>query len=166
VELPEPAKPPDPRGGSNPESGVFAMTLSSYSRTERTANLRRIFEARRTLNQSELDSHADTCVAGGNTKVINFTDTKVNVSPFSDSYKAIKDVPIATVATAWDDQGTGEVIILYIHEALYLGCPTRCSAQINFVRMDGLSRTCRSSSMRSQRTPSLTPVAVLRCLWR
>jgi hypothetical protein len=97
------------------------MTISSLSRTERTANLRQIFEARRNLNQSELDSHADTCVAGGNTKVIHFTDTKVNVSPFSDSYQAIKDVPIPTVATAWDDPGTGEVIILYIHEALYFG---------------------------------------------
>jgi hypothetical protein len=53
--------------------------------------------------------------------VIHFTDTKVNVSPFSDSYQAIKDIPIATVATAWDDPGTGEVIILYIHEALYFG---------------------------------------------
>jgi hypothetical protein len=53
--------------------------------------------------------------------VIAFTNTKVNVSPFSDSYQAIKDVPITTVVTAWDDPGTGEVIILYIHEALYFG---------------------------------------------
>jgi hypothetical protein len=43
------------------------------------------------------------------------------VSPFSDSYEAIKDVPIATVATAWDDPATGQVIVLYIHEALYFG---------------------------------------------
>jgi hypothetical protein len=43
------------------------------------------------------------------------------VSPFSDSYEAIKDIPIATVATAWDDPATGEVTVLYIHEALYFG---------------------------------------------
>jgi hypothetical protein len=92
------------------------MTISSLSRTERTADLRRIFKARRDLNQSELDSHADTCVAGANTRVTEYTDTKVSVSPFSDSYEAIKDVPIATVATAWDDPATGEVIVLYINE--------------------------------------------------
>jgi hypothetical protein len=66
------------------------MTISSLSRTERTADLRRIFKARRDLNQSELDSHADTCVAGANTRVMELTDTKVNVSPFSDSYEAIR----------------------------------------------------------------------------
>jgi hypothetical protein len=95
------------------------MTISSLSRTERTADLRRIFKAWRDLNQSELDSHADTCVAGANTRVMDYTDTKVSVSPFSDSYEAIKDVPIATVATAWDDPATGDVIILYINKALY-----------------------------------------------
>jgi hypothetical protein len=79
VELPEPAMLPDPGGGSKPESGAFAMAILSLSRTERTANLRQIFEVRRNLNQSELDLHMDTCVAGGNTTVINFTDTKVNV---------------------------------------------------------------------------------------
>jgi hypothetical protein len=52
---------------------------------------------------------------------MDYTDNKVSVSPFSDSYEAIKDVPIATVATAWDDPATGEVIVLYIHEALYFG---------------------------------------------
>jgi hypothetical protein len=119
VELPEPAEPPDPATGSDPTSGLFAMTISSLSRTERTANLRRIFKVRRDLNQSELDSHADMCVAGANTRVTDYTDTKVSVSPFSDSYEAIKDVSIATVATAWDDPAAGEVTVLYIHEALY-----------------------------------------------
>jgi hypothetical protein len=41
------------------------------------------------------------------------------VSPFSDSYEAIKDVPIATVATARDNPATGDVTVLYINEALY-----------------------------------------------
>jgi hypothetical protein len=97
------------------------MTISSLSRTERTADLRQIFKVRRDLNQSELDSHTDMCVAGTNTWVMDFTNTKVNVSPFSDSYEAIKDILIAMVATAWDDLETGEVTVLYIHEALYFG---------------------------------------------
>jgi hypothetical protein len=28
---------------------------------------------------------------------------------------------MATVATAWDDLATGDVTVLYIHKALYLG---------------------------------------------
>jgi hypothetical protein len=95
------------------------MTISSLSRTERTANLRQIFKAWRHLNQSELDLHVDTCVAGANTRVMDFTDMKVGVSPFSDSYEDIKDILITMVATAWDDPATGDVIVLYIHEALY-----------------------------------------------
>jgi hypothetical protein len=115
VELPEPAEPPDPA------TGPFAMMISSLSRTERMANLRRIFKRRRDRNQSELDSHVDMCVAGANTRVTDYTDTKVSVSPFSDSYEAIKDVPIATMATAWDDPATCDVTVLYIHEVLYFG---------------------------------------------
>jgi hypothetical protein len=52
---------------------------------------------------------------------MDYTNTKVSVSPFSDSYEAIKDVPIATVAMAWDDPATGKVTVLYIHEVLYFG---------------------------------------------
>jgi hypothetical protein len=83
VELPEPAKPPDPVSGSS------KMTISSLSRTERAADFQRIFKINRDLNQSELDSHADMCVAGANMVVMEFTDAKVNVGPFTDTYKAI-----------------------------------------------------------------------------
>jgi hypothetical protein len=83
--------------------------------------VRQIFKARRNVNQSELDSHTDMCVACANTRVMDYTDTKVSVSPFSDSYQAIKDVPISTVAMAWDDSATGDLTVPYIHEALYFG---------------------------------------------
>jgi hypothetical protein len=58
---------PDPAAGSDLSSGPFAMTISILLRTEKMADLRRVFKARRDLNQSELESHADTCVAGANT---------------------------------------------------------------------------------------------------
>jgi hypothetical protein len=60
-------------------------------------------------------------VAGCNALVLQLTDTKVNVTPFSDEYKAIKDIPIATVATAWDDPAGGPTMILVVNEALYFG---------------------------------------------
>ena len=34
---------------------------------------------------------------------------------------AVKDIPIATVATIWEDPRTGEMWLLIIHEALYFG---------------------------------------------
>lgn len=53
--------------------------------------------------KSELDSHADTCCAGANTALIEFTGETVKVQPFSPEYDSYDDVPIATVATAYDD---------------------------------------------------------------
>ena len=72
------------------------------------------------LCRSDLDSHADTCCAGSNMVVLELSDTKVNVRPFADSYDAIPDIPIATVATAYD-YPNGETIILVFHETLYFG---------------------------------------------
>jgi len=72
-------------------------------------------------NRSELDSHGDTCVAGANTLLLYFTEHKVSVSPFIGEYSPLQNVPIATVATAWDDPRDGSTILLIINEALYFG---------------------------------------------
>jgi hypothetical protein len=69
----------------------------------------------------DLDSHADTCCAGDNTRVVSFTGERVNVAPFSEAYDALKDIPIATVATVWECPKTMEVFLLIINEALYFG---------------------------------------------
>jgi hypothetical protein len=71
--------------------------------------------------RSELDSHADTCVVGSNTMPLWYTDQIVSVSPFIGEYQPLKDIPVATVATAWDDPKDGSTIILVINEALYFG---------------------------------------------
>jgi len=46
-------------------------------------------------NRTELDSHADTCVAGANTVPLWYTDHRVSVSPFIGEYKPLQDIPIA-----------------------------------------------------------------------
>jgi hypothetical protein len=71
--------------------------------------------------RSELDSHADTCVAGANTTLLWYTDHTVSVSPFIGEYKPLKDIPIASVVMAWDDPTNGSTILLVINEALYFG---------------------------------------------
>jgi hypothetical protein len=54
--------------------------------------------------------------------VLELTGKVVSVSPFCDSqYQSIEDVPVATVATAYDCPVTGKVHILVINEALYFG---------------------------------------------
>ena len=46
---------------------------------------------------TELDTHADTIVAGKNTIVMSYTDKVCEVSPYSSDYESVKDVPIVSV---------------------------------------------------------------------
>ena len=95
--------------------------------------------------QCELDSHADTTVAGSNMIFLddmNDATPTVEVSPFSDSYKPIKGVPVGTCATAYDCPTTGRVYILLFGQALYFGdkmsasllCPNQIRANGNKVQ--------------------------------
>lgn len=70
-------------------------------------------------------SHADMCCAGSNMIALELTGEKVNVFPFSDKSSAVKDVPIATVVTVWEDPKSGELWLLIIHDALYFGATLR-----------------------------------------
>ena len=55
---------------------------------------------------NELDTHADTCCAGANWSLLEFTGQICEVAPFLDSYDPIQEIPIArccTVRTSEDD---------------------------------------------------------------
>lgn len=69
----------------------------------------------------ELDSHADTIVGGSNCVVIETTGRNVSVLPYNDEYESIDNIPIATIATAYDCPLSGQVYILVFNEALYFG---------------------------------------------
>jgi hypothetical protein len=69
----------------------------------------------------ELDSRADTTCAGINCRPLYYTGQHCEAYGFHNDLSPIKNVPIATVATAWSNQHTGESFILIIHEALYFG---------------------------------------------
>ena len=96
--------------------------------------------------KAELDSHADTTVAGSSCRVIEFTEKVCDVFPFSDEYQPMKKVPVAKVATAYDHPLTGETFILVFGQALYLGdqlehtliCPNQ--ARYNNVIVDDVPR--------------------------
>jgi hypothetical protein len=73
------------------------------------------------IAQNELDTRADTICAGANFLCIHPTGMTCSVQGFHQSFAPIPEIPVATVATAWDDPTTGQTFILVIHQALYFG---------------------------------------------
>ena len=71
------------------------------------------------VDPTELDSHADTIVAGRNTLLMSYTDRVCEVSPYSDEYQPKKDVPIVSAATGYTS-ACGENYILILNEALWM----------------------------------------------
>ena len=69
----------------------------------------------------ELDSHADTVVAGANCCVVHETGRTCEVSPHWSDCNSITNVPIVQVATAWQSLDSGQVCILSFNEALWMG---------------------------------------------
>ena len=74
-----------------------------------------------TIARNELDTRADTICAGSNFVCLSTTGLTCNVYGFHQSFHAIPEVPVATVATAWDDPLSGLTYILIVHQALYFG---------------------------------------------
>jgi hypothetical protein len=97
-------------------------------------------------SKAELDSHANTTIAGLTCRVLEYTEKSCDVHPFSDDYEPMKQVPIAKVATADNDPSTGEAYILIFGQALYMGqsldhtliCPNQ--ARTNGVVVDDVPR--------------------------
>ena len=65
-----------------------------------------------------MDSHADMIMAGNNCIVIELSGRNVSISPFLDEHASIDNIPIITVATAYDYSDSGQVFILILNEAL------------------------------------------------
>ena len=87
-------------------------TISSARNTQNTSN-------ESVYGRSELDSHADTTVAGRNCTPIWHTERSCDVAPFSDTYQPMKDVAIVSAATGFTS-ASGNQYILIFHECLYM----------------------------------------------
>ena len=100
-------------------------SLNSTERTTRNSIIASIAHKFRTpkrndyyTGRSELDSHADTMVAGRNCVIINYTDRTCTVSPYNeDEYKPVTGVPIVQAATGYTSK-SGRNYILILNEAL------------------------------------------------
>ena len=67
----------------------------------------------------ELDTHADTFVAGRNCMLMRFTERVCDVMPYSDDYEPKKGIPIVQAATGYTD-ANGQRSILVFNEALWI----------------------------------------------
>ena len=72
-------------------------------------------------SQTELDSHANTIVCGLNCIIMHYTGKECDVSPYTDTYEAIKSVPIVQAGTAYNNAETGDTLILVFNEAIWMG---------------------------------------------
>ena len=68
----------------------------------------------------ELDSHADTTVAGSNCVLLAYTGRECDVTPYDSCYEPAKGIPIVHAATAWQSQHTGQTYILVLNESLWM----------------------------------------------
>ena len=74
---------------------------------------------KRMYARSELDTQADTIVAGMNCTTLYYTDGKWNVSPYTDRCASIKGVLIVSVATGCKAKDGREYIFIY-NQALWM----------------------------------------------
>ena len=71
------------------------------------------------VGKTEMDSHADTTVAGRNCVVMKYTERSCDVSPYSDEYEAVKGVPVVQAATGYTSKN-GRNYILILNKALWM----------------------------------------------
>ena len=74
-----------------------------------------------TVAHCELDSHANTCVAGPNFQIDEYTGEHCNVTPYSTDYQPLKDIPIVNASTAYTDPDSGETSFLQLNQVLWYG---------------------------------------------
>ena len=98
----------------------MAATLKTRSQRTETIKISAASSVHIQEGRSELDSHADTCVAGATWKVMEYTGVVCDVYPYSNSYKPLKQVPVVEAVTAYDHP-TGKTFKLVLAQALYLG---------------------------------------------
>ena len=84
-----------------------------------SASITYISESEKVHGRCELDSHADTIVAGANCVVLTYTNNSCDVMPYSDEYEPMKSVPIVKAATGYTSSNGRNYIIVF-NEALHM----------------------------------------------
>ena len=96
---------------------ISGQRFISSARTDRPAPLYDYNKRAR----AEIDSRADTVCAGSTFKLLEESSQYCVVSGFHSDMEPMQNIPVATVATAFDDLVTQATYILVFFEALYFG---------------------------------------------
>ena len=103
----------------NKSRSISITSIKRVSKVSATKKTGKTIEG--TISTNEMDSHADTCVAGKNWSVMSYSDVVCEVSPFTDEYESIKEVPIVTACTVWTDSNSGKEYLLVGDQFLWFG---------------------------------------------
>ena len=68
------------------------------------------------MKYAELDSHDDTTCLGSTFVPIYFTGEECDVSPYLSEYEPMKGIKIASAVTAYDNEDTGETVIINVNQ--------------------------------------------------
>jgi hypothetical protein len=120
---------------------VSTLTSASRHRAISAVGARIVFDSEAgTIACCEMDSHADTCVAGPNFVFDEYTPGEnCDVTPYSNEYQPIMGVPIVNASTAYTNPETGETVILRFNQVLWYGKKLDMSLiNPNQIRYNGL----------------------------
>lgn len=87
--------------------------------------------------QVELDTHADTCMLGKTFAVLEDTGQRCEVTPWSDSYKSIKNIAVVKGGTALDTYD-GKTVILVFNNGLSVPEEDKSLLCVNQMRAHGV----------------------------
>ena len=96
-------------------SGNRSLAINAVARNEEAST------EEGTVARCEMDSHADTFVAGPNFRILEFTGEECDVTPYTTDYKPMVNVAVVNAATAFTDVTTGETVILQFNQVLWYG---------------------------------------------
>ena len=107
-------------------SSNYSSSICKLKSTPRRASAASTAHSNKKMNnivhgKCELDSHADTIVAGSNCIILNYTGQVCDVSPYRDDYAPVSNIPIVKAATTWQSPHTGQAYILIFNETLRMG---------------------------------------------
>jgi hypothetical protein len=74
-----------------------------------------------TVARNELDTHADTCCAGMNWRLLELTGEVCDVQPFLNSYDPVQSVVVGQCATVWTNEEDGKEYLLVGEQMLWFG---------------------------------------------
>lgn len=109
------------RGKSRRIEAITSGPRSVMRRAKKTSSQNKLDHVVGSTGTCEVDTAADTCCAGKNHRVLEWTGQTCSVSGFHDDYEALENVPVAQTATAYVDPDTGVTTILIFNETLYFG---------------------------------------------